>query len=179
MELCDLCPCYTTENHGSPIILIPNWLWVCAWPYRSLSWWIGLPTWARIVVRVEKPWEIMDLCDLWPFGSTENQNLYLYKIESLNLTQLRDAIPAVRYIVEKKLIYPWIWWFMEMDLKCIWHTWSHYCSDYEVSTQRRFCWFVLFTPFAICRIFPWFMKYSFCLKVSFVFNTKNLYWGNI
>ena len=61
----------------------------------------------------------MDLCDLWPFGSTENQNLYLYKIESLNLTQLRDAISAVQYIVEKKLIYPWIWWFMEMDLKCI------------------------------------------------------------
>ena len=121
-------------------------------------------------------------------GTLQNSNekvwiffhhLYLYKIESLNLTQLRDAISAVRYVVEKKLIYPWIWWFMEMDLKCIWHTWSHYCSNYEGSTQRRFRWFVLSTPFAICRIFPWFMKYSFCLKVSFVFNTKNLYWGNI
>ena len=46
-------------------------------------------------------------------------NLYLHKIESLNLTQLRHAISAVWYVVQKKLTYPWIWWFMEMDLMCI------------------------------------------------------------
>ena len=46
-------------------------------------------------------------------------NLYLYKIESLNLTQLRDAISAVWYVVQNKLTYPWIWQFMEMDLMFI------------------------------------------------------------
>ena len=59
------------------------------------------------------------LLDIPCFVLNIMSHLYLYKIESLNLTQLRDAISAVRYVVQKKLTYPWIWWFMEMDLMCI------------------------------------------------------------